>query len=52
MLRAIIVEYMSEESDKSDDPGTIVVHHLPWRSSGTEYNLALVIIIIVSSYRF
>ena len=28
------MEYMSEKSDKSDDPGTIVVHHLPWRSNG------------------
>lgn len=43
---------MSEESDKSDDPGTIVVHHLPWRSSGIEYILSLVIIVVVSSSDF
>ena len=35
--RAITVECMSEESDKSDDPGTIIVHHLTWRSNGYYY---------------
>ena len=32
---AITVDFMSEESDKSDDTGVIVVHRLPWRSNGS-----------------
>ncbi len=27
------IEYMSLESSDEEDPGVIVVHHLPWRSN-------------------
>ena len=31
----VTVDYMSEESDTSDYQGVIIIHHVPWRSSGS-----------------
>lgn len=36
--KALTIEHMSEESDDTNDNNVIVIHHLPWRSTGTIYS--------------